>query len=374
MVSHAIVRATMPSQDSVPAASELLEVSATARILGIRFSALGDTLLTFPALRLLKATYPGAHLAFLTDTRCASLFDGLEVLDELLTLDRLGLKKLHRHAAAQLWSSVLRPALFDHWDVVVDFQGYTETAVISAVARAPIRIGRHYKTGARRLYRPWIDSPHPPVYMASAHIDTIVLAGLAPPPASRQAGLSRFYRIPAEATRGWQDRLNLRHSGTNAPAPYIAFFVGAAKTHKIWPPEHFAQLARQLAVDLPHSFLIFAGPDEQELSRQVIEDAARHGLADRVTDGGCGDLATLAAAFEHCSATVSNDTGPLHLSAAVGTPTLGIFCTENPHFIPPPPHRHVIAPGEQVRAIAVDQVARTLHDLLSQVNLIPSIE
>ncbi len=364
--ARAIVRAAMPSQDPAIAHPEPLEIPAAARILGIRFSALGDTLLTFPALRLLRATYPDIHLAFLTDTRCAGLFDGLEVLDELLTLDRGALKRLRPGAVAQLLNRVLRPALFGRWDVVIDFQGFTETAAIGALTGAPIRVGRRYKTGAHRLYRPWIDAPHLPIYMTDAHIDTIVRAGLAPAPAARrQAGAARFYRTPAEASRRWLTRCASRRQPTAEQAPSIAFFVGAAKAHKLWPAARFAQLARRLAAELPHSFLIFAGPGEQEITRQVVEDATQHGLADRVADGGCGDLATLAAAFEHCSATVSNDTGPLHLSVAVGTPTLGIFSTGDPHFIPPPPHRYVVAPGGQVDAITVDQVATAVHKLLT---------
>ncbi len=356
----------MLSQDPATGRPEPLEIPANARILGIRFSALGDTLLTFPALRLLRATYPSTHLAFLTDTRCAGLFDGLEVLDELLTLDRLGLKRLRPHAVAQLLNGVLRPALFGHWDVVVDFQGFTETALIGALTGAPIRVGRRYKTGAHRLYRPWIDAPHPPIYMTGAHIDTIVRAGLAPAPATCQrAGAARFYRISAEASRRWHARSASKRRPTAEPAPSIAFFVGAAKAHRLWPATRYAQLAQRLAAELPHSFLIFAGPGEQEIARQVVEEAARHRLADRVADGGYGNLATLAAAFEQCSATVSNDTGPLHLSVAVGTPTLGIFSTGNPHFIPPPPHGHVVAPGEQIDAITVDQVATAVHKLLT---------
>ncbi|HJO03368.1 MAG TPA: glycosyltransferase family 9 protein [Acidobacteriota bacterium] len=355
----------MPSQDSALARPEPLEVSATARVLGIRFSALGDTLLTFPALRLLKATYPHAHLAFLTDVRCAGLFDGLEVLDELLTLDRLALKSLQPRAAAQLWSNVLCPSLLGRWDIVVDFQGFTETAAIGALTRAPIRIGRRYKTGARRLYRPWIDTPHPPSYMTGAHIDTITRAGLVPAPPASPDGLPSFFSIPPEATRRWQDRSPLPHTPTAEPVPHIAFFVGAAKADKLWPPERFAQLARRLSNDVPHSFLIFAGPGEQAITRQVIDHATRQGLAGRVVDGGCGDLATLAAAFGSCSATVSNDTGPLHLSAAVGTPTLGIFRDRNPHFIPPPPHRHIVATGGQIETITVDEVADAAHQLLA---------
>lgn len=356
----------MPSQSLATTRPATVELPAAARILGIRFSALGDTLLTFPALRLLKATYPDAHLAFLTDSRCAGLFDGLEVLDELFTLDRLALKRLRPHAVRQLLNEVLRPALLGSWDVVVDFQSFTETAVVAAATRAPLRIGRRYKTGAGRLYRPWIDTPHPPIYMTGAHIDTIVQAGLAAaPPASRQASIAPFYRIPAEARRRWDRRSAALRLPTVELAPRIAFFVGAAKTHKLWPAKRFAQLALRLAAEIPHSFLIFAGPGEQGAARQVVEEATSQGLGDRIADGGCGELATLAAAFEQCSATVSNDTGPLHLSVAVGTPTLGIFCTSDPHFIPPTPHRHVVATAEQIDTISVDQVTAAARHLLT---------
>ncbi len=346
------------------ARAQPVEVPEAARILAIRFSALGDTLLTFPALRLLKETHPIAHLAFLTGSRCAGLFDGLEIVDEVLTLDRRSLKKLQPRAIAQLLNGVLRPALFRRWDIVVDFQSFTETAAIGAMTRAPIRVGRRYKTRARRLYRPWIDQPHEPVYMTEAHIDTIVRAGLVATP-ERRGGIRRFYRVPNEAEHRWRDRCTALQIPPAARTPRIAFFVGAARGRRLWPAERFAQLAHRLAAELPHSFLIFAGPAEQEIAGQVLQEARRNGLGARVADGGCGDLATLAAAFAECSATVSNDTGPLHLSVAVGTPTLGIFCSANPHFLPPPPHRHVIAAGERIDAIGVEEVAEEARRLLT---------
>ncbi len=357
----------MPSAAPPNAHPDSFEVPAAAHILGIRFSALGDTLLTFPALRLLRATYPNARLTFLTDTRCAGLFDGLEVLDELLTLDRLGLKRLRPGAVGQLVNGVLRPAICRRWDIVIDFQSFTETAIISALTRAPIRVGRRYKTGARALYRPWIDAPHEQVYMTGAHIDTIVRAGLVEaPPAGERTCRSSFYRVPAAAADRWRDRRAMLQLPPADQAPSIAFFVGAAKAQKLWPAKRFAQLAGRLASELPHSFLVFAGPGEQELARQVVQEAAQIGLAERIANGGCGELATLAAAFSACSATVSNDTGPMHLSVAVGTPTLGICRSANPHFIPPPPHRHVVARREQIDAISVDQVAADALQLLAR--------
>lgn len=355
----------MPSLSLATSRSETVELPAAPRILGIRFSAIGDTLLTFPALRTLRTTYPDAHLAFLTDTRCAGLFDGLEVLDELLTLDRVGLKKLRTHAVVQLLNGVLRPALLGSWDVVVDFQSFTETAVLAAISRAPVRVGRQYKTGASRLYRPWIGVPHPPTYMTAAHIDTLVRAGLAATPSIGQVlSSASFYRIPAKARQRWHSRSAALRLSPVQQVPRIAVFVGAAKPHKLWPARRFTQLLLRLAAETPHSFLIFAGPGEQQVARQVVDEATSQGLADRIVEGGCGELATLAAAFDECSATVSNDTGPLHLSVAVGTPTLGIFCTANPHFIPPLPHRHVIATEGRIDTVTVDQVAAAVHALL----------
>ncbi len=75
-------------------------------------------------------------------------------------------------------------------------------------------------------------------------------------------------------------------------------------------------------------------------------------------------LLELAAALEDSDAAVCNDTGPLHLSIAVGTPTCGIYRRPLPHFLAPPPHRQVIAPDQQIDRVSVDEVLAEARELL----------
>ena len=132
-----------------------------ARILCIRLSSRGDTLLTFPAVAALRRRFPRAHIAFLTDSRYAELLQGSEAVDEVFLLDRLALKGGRPAGVGSLFSAVLMPLALGRWDAVVDFQCYTETALLGALTRAPVRVGRHYKT-IRELAVPAVDRRAPP--------------------------------------------------------------------------------------------------------------------------------------------------------------------------------------------------------------------
>lgn len=334
-----------------------------ARILCIRLSALGDTLLTLPAVDALRAKYPAAHIGFLTDTRQAGLLRASRSIDEVLTIDRHGLRALRPGALGRL-SGLLGNLRRGRWDAVIDFQAYTETALLARLTGAPIRLGRRYKTNARGLYTRWIDEPHPEVYMPFAHLDSLSRAGLieevAPGP------LGRYLTIPAEVRTRWE----VTHAGLGLPptemSPRVGLFVGAAEERRRWPASRFAELAVGLdaATELPLSFLVFAGPDEQAVAAAVVRELEGSPLSDHVRSVPTESLLALGAALEDCVLTVSNDTGPLHLSVGLGTPTCGIHRRGLAHFMPPAPHCSVLAPERDISRIAVDDVLLPAATLL----------
>ncbi len=327
------------------------------RILVIRFSAMGDVLLTFPAVLAIKARWPRARVSFLTDARWAEMLAGSEAIDEVIALDRLGLKR-GRLAAFRGLAGAIARLVRDRWDLVVDLQCFSETALLGRLSGAPIRVGRHSKTRAQRLYTHWVETPHAPVYMTVNHLDTLHLAGLLP--AGSSVALPHF-GVAEAAQREWRQRID-----ELPQARWIALFVGSAKAEKLWPPAAFVEAARQLRGAMHDlRFLVLGGPDERRLVAEVLEGLQAAGLGDRSLDGGTGSLGALAAAFSDCAATISNDTGPMHLSVAAGTPTLGIFRRPMAHFIPPPPHRHVVAPeGGEMADISVEQVVVEARALL----------
>jgi len=337
-----------------------VQLREDARILCIRLSARGDTLLTLPAVAALRRRFPSARISFLTDSRYAELLQGSEAIDEVLALDRLALKHARPAAIRSLVGGVLRPLVARHWDAVIDFQAFTETGLLGALTRADVRVGRRYKTTATWLYRQWIDEPHPETYMPFAHLDTLVRAGLLEP---TTADLGKYFVVPVQARTAWNTTL----AGLRLPSttPRVGLFVGAAQENRRWPAERFARLAIELneASSLPLSFLVLAGPDEREVADAVVA-AAGDELDGRLVVARTGSLLELAAALEGCAAAICNDTGPLHLSIAVGTPTCGIYRRPLAHFLAPPPHRQVVAPDKQVDRITVEDVLSEARELL----------
>ncbi|NIR61691.1 MAG: glycosyltransferase family 9 protein, partial [Gammaproteobacteria bacterium] len=238
--------------DTTPAA-----LPEHARILCIRFSALGDMLLTLPAVDALRSRYPGAHIGYLTDTRQTSLLEASRSIDEILAIDRKSLQGLSPGALTGLLS-LLRELRAGRWDAVIDFQSYTETALLGRLTGAPLRLGRRYKTTARWLYSTWIDEAHPEVYMPFAHLDSLSRAGLVD--AVAPGPLAPYLSIPTEFRTRWE----VEHAGLGLPptemSPRIGLFVGAAEERRRWPADRFAKLAVGLdaATELPLSFLVFA--------------------------------------------------------------------------------------------------------------------
>ena len=102
----------------------------------------------------------------------------------------------------------------------------------------------------------------------------------------------------------------------------IGVFPGGNARSRRWEPDRFAELVRRLA-RRGDQVRVFGGPTERELTARVAGDAA-------IDLGGKTDLAQLAAGIASCDLLVTNDTGPLHLAAAVGTPTVSLWGAGDP--------------------------------------------
>jgi lipopolysaccharide heptosyltransferase II len=123
--------------------------------------------------------------------------------------------------------------------------------------------------------------------------------------------------VPAETMASWQRLFHAVAGSAAVPAgggPVVGVFPGSNAVSRRWDPERFAGVAQGLA-ELGARVLVFGSAGEADLTRAV---AGRSGL----DLGGRTDLPILAAALSGCDILVTNDSGPMHLAAAVGTPTL----------------------------------------------------
>jgi heptosyltransferase-2 len=145
--------------------------------------------------------------------------------------------------------------------------------------------------------------------------------------------------VPATEIARWREHLGL----TADPRPVIAFAPGAVGQSKRWPPQYFAELANRLVAE-GHSVWILGGPAEKKIAADILRTAQTH-----VRDLTGPDLRNAILALATARVAVSNDSGLLHVAAALGKPTIGIFGPTSPwHWAPLNPLSAVIETASEL--------------------------
>jgi ADP-heptose:LPS heptosyltransferase len=278
--------------------SNHFEESQKERILVIRFSSLGDVLLTAPALRALRAHFPDAHIDLLVAREYADAAALLPGPNRVLAFDRAtGLRGL--------WK--LRSDLARRYTILVDLQNSFRSAFLRATTWPTVWVkARRYRLRRWLLIRfKWN------VYRAT------------PPVPLRYVGALDVFGVTDDG-RGLDLFLP-----DNVPIPesvatddegkgLIALCPGARHATKRWPPERWVAVGGLLR-DAGYRISIVGSREE----RDVIAAVAA-GIGDARTVAG-GSIREVAALFRHSVAVVSNDTGLMHLAAGLGRPVVAIF-------------------------------------------------
>ncbi len=278
---------------------------AQARILIVRLSAIGDVLHSLPVLCALREALPGAHLAWAVEGRAAELLAGHPALDELVELPRRWLKRPGTVLD-------LRRRIGGRFDVTIDVQGLLKSAVAARLSGAPLRIGLARPAG--RELSPWLNNRL--VAPTATHVverNLELLAPLGIRPASAR------FELPERAEDGATARQIL--AGLFGGRTVAILNPGAGWPSKLWPADRFAAVARHL--DSRHglaTLVVWAGSAERALADEIAASSAGGAQAAPATT-----LCELAALARRARLFVSSDTGPLHLAAAVGTPSIGLF-------------------------------------------------
>jgi ADP-heptose:LPS heptosyltransferase len=150
-----------------------------------------------------------------------------------------------------------------------------------------------------------------------------------------------------KATQGGKAWGRRQTGGGAGDSPLVGIFPGAGHPSRRWPVERFAELAWMLERNDSVRSVLFAGPEERQFVREALPKFPPSTVVlDKLT------VPQLAAAAARLSVFVSNDTGPMHIAAAVGTPVV-ILMQHHPMF------NCYIPPGERHRVVA----ARTINEI-----------
>ena len=274
---------------------------ASERILLIRLSSLGDIVLTTPAIRAVRAHFPDAYIAMLVAKQSAEIPRENPHLNEIITFDRLAKNK---DTGEML--RVMRQLRTRKFTLTIDLQRKFRTEMLMSFSGAAERIGKGRFSTVRV---PEQGNKH-----ATAHyFDLLHAAGIPAEDQRLELFLSESERLEAAQ--------RFDAAGVNDRQLKVGLFPGAGWKLREWMPERFAAIGDKLVQHFNANVLIFGGPKEAEL----VQTVANLMNAQAIPFAGNLGVRQLAACLEKCDLFLTNDTGPMHIAAAVGTPTVSLF-------------------------------------------------
>ncbi len=271
------------------------------KILIIRLSSLGDIVLTTPAIRAVRSNFPKAYIAMLVGKQSADILRGNPHLDEIITFDRLSKSK----NTAEMWRTarILRKRKFT---LAIDLQRKFRTEMLMYLSGAVDRIGKSWLCTVRV-------SEQGNKHTTEHYFDLLRAANIPTEDRELELFLDNSERRAAMKifnTAGIADgRLK------------VGLFPGAGWKLREWMPERFAAIGDRLVEHFDADVLIFGGQKEAELVRRVANLMNTRA----VRFAGNLQMRQLAACIEQCDLFVTNDTGPMHIAAGVGTPIVSLF-------------------------------------------------
>ena len=322
------------------------------RILVIKLSALGDFVLALAAMKKIRQAHPKAHITLLTTPPFEAL---AKICPYFNAIDTGG-----RPQSFAAWVALRQRIRAVGYDRVYDLQTSSRSNRLFQMLRPrppawsgialgcalphknPLRNGMHTlerQADQLKYAGIWDDAPIEP--------------GSAPAP-------DLSWVLKAQASERPM-------SGANRPRPYVMFVPGGAahRLEKRWPVESYSELARIL-YSRGFDIVIIGGPQEAELAHAIQRTTPR---ARDLT--GRTDFARVALLGARAALAIGNDTGPLHLAAAAGAPTIVLFSKASDPALSAPRGRVAILRAENLEDLPVAQVAQAANSLVAQPAALP---
>ena len=293
------------------------------RILIIKTSSLGDIIHALPALEYLRQAAPGATIDWVVDEAFADLVSGNPLLNRVLLVAFRRWKKspFDRRTRREL-VSFIKTLRQERYDLIFDLQGNLKSGMVCAFGRAPVKVGfskAHQQERLNGLFTNRKAGFLPEDKNAGQRYLRIVSAPFALPPES-VVPHGDIYTSPEDNAHAQQV------IAAAAGNPVILFHNGTTWTTKLWHAEGWKQLADALLLRYPQATILLSWGNVEE--QALADEIARH-VGGRAAVLGKMSLKQFVALLKQVDLVVGGDTGPIHLAAAVGTPTVSFYrCTD----------------------------------------------
>ena len=299
------------------------------RILILRMGPLGETLLTTPVIRALRRRFPDAYIAYMVAPGREDLVSENPNLDEVITYSVSIPKLIYGMAKRSFQMAVILQPTF-------------RLVFHTFLARIPFRIGFETNSGKGRLLH--VAVPNNIVQHETArYLDVVRGIGIEPDSSEPEM-------FANAAARGWADDF-LADAGVPLDRPLIGLNPGSGSESRRWSKAGFAEVGNWLRQKYNAQIFITAGDAEGTLPHEVADLMS----CSPILVTGATPI-QLGAMLQKCHLYISNDTGPMHMSTAVKTPTIALFGASNPRQWGPNWHPHTIIACESMEEITVEDV------------------
>lgn len=300
------------------------------RILAVRLDNLGDVLLTTPALHAIKVSVPQVHLTLLTSPVGAQVGALDPDIDEVIVytapwMDPWG--QLPQDSARE--QRMIETLRAGHYDGAMIFTSYHQSALPAAylcyLADIPLRAAASID-GPGSLLTTRHKHPERMMHEVERGLDLVGAVGMRDD--SAQHGELRL--CPPDTARA-AIRARLTAPGNvQVERPLVVVHPGCSMPARTYPWNLYAQVVERLVQRLGANVLVTGSPDERTLVERVCRSVPDDVRASIYPLAGALTFPELCALIEAADATITNNTGPMHISAAVKTPVVALFALTNP--------------------------------------------
>jgi len=303
-------------------------------ILIVKLSAIGDVVHTLPSLTALRSLYPHAHISWVVEAPASDLLTGHPHLDRVIISRRKdwiqnlrGFRSIKR--TAREMRSFIAMVRDRRYDLVIDFHGLFKSAVVVRLSRAARKLGYDSMQEMSGLFYTEKIYEDMGKHAVDRYLDFVrYLGGAADEPECMIA-------VEKDNEQKVNNLLQANH--IDSTTPFVALNPVAFWETKLWQDEKFAGLADRITSELrvPVLFTGGAGDTRIERIRSLMKVPS-------VSLAGYTSLRDLAYLYRLSRLVVTTDSGPMHIAAAMGTPTVALFGPTDPGRTGPYGRGHII--------------------------------
>ncbi|MDB5350185.1 MAG: lipopolysaccharide heptosyltransferase [Planctomycetota bacterium] len=304
------------------------EWSRTENLLCVRLDAMGDVLMTTPAIRALKEARPGRRVTLLTSPSGGAVARLVPEIDHCLSYEPPWMKATPQRTVGDIDREMIERLRTGRFDAAVIFTVFSQSplpaALLCYLADIPLRLA-HCRENPYQLLTDWVAETESEGHIrheVRRQLDLVAEVGAKP----------SDERLSLRVTATARARVAglLRRLGITGAAPWVVIHPGSTAPSRRYPPEGYCEAARRLVRDFGWSVIFTGSGPERDLVESIRSAMGEpsHSLVGEL------DLACLAALIERAPLLIANNTGPAHIAAALGRPVVDLYALTNPQHTP----------------------------------------